>query len=392
MSKSVYPSSVIIFKLLSLITMLLVMRTQAARNATELRVDGDVNSHLNSHAQIPVSIVSEWRTSTLGNRYLAQIPHDALGVLIEAMPIYFHKNISESLHTDLSRKLKDALPQRINHEVLQRILILKNFGIEIFVPDESFAHQPFYIFSPADNILSLSIKCFVDEVWMLMFELGKALSLMAWKTIPGISAGNLTQAEQIFSLVTSAYRQDYHEWSLLFKVASAPQANKNHTKQMSDYAAALLDWQPQFLYKPATQCATFMRVMQQDVESDHAGLVSYTHKTAKVKVYVPKITAPYYSDKKCPSLMFPKKPPITPVERLTAFVDSYNVYHRMVSGNAEKQMAFIDAHPSKMKLTFFPSYCKTKTEAMQLQDNYCGEQEPKFLKKRVAASTGMRSM
>ena len=80
---------------------------------------------------IPAPIAFECRVSRLGNSYEAAVSHPILRNKLNEVNIIFSDKIDISLHAKLFQIIRDCMPQRINHEVLWKILLREEFAIRI---------------------------------------------------------------------------------------------------------------------------------------------------------------------------------------------------------------------------------------------------------------------
>jgi len=243
-------------------------------------------------------------------------------------------------------------------------------------------------FIESSNTLILSIKCFVDEAWVLLPKLATGLSGAAWHTISA-KLGHVAYAA-VLKNMTSILHQDYIEWSAAFNSVflSADEHDKQgyaeDLEKMLSCQRRVKDWHPRLQQISPDYCLEFANKIKKDDESKYPNLIFYTFSNDQEnKLYAPRQTQPYYTDATCHSLMFHIYPETSSnVDLLFLFIVTYQKAYEFRLENKSKLaaitqnlliVAMTDAYSSSIKQSFFPRYCEAATKVMKLADNYCGE-------------------
>lgn len=307
--------------------------------------------------------------SRLGNAYDTAAPaSSALQAIIKQMPITFTQSIGDDFRATLSAAVQRALPQRINHHILGKILSSPNFSIHIQTTAEFSDFGTQSRFDAKSMTLYLSLSCFVDEAWSLLYVLANSFSYLSWLTFYNKNSHNQTLVTEHLDLANNALKKD---------VAILIDMNKKNRflatdQKTKDYFNAVSDWQPQLQPINSIETCHFINTtMQKNSLTNHSHLVSFTEKSGEDRksIFAPKETQPYYISNTCPPLFFNKLPPTTPQEKLFALVESFYQKREKL----HELFSLTDSQPSKVKLGIFPNYCKAATTAMALDSNYCGE-------------------
>jgi len=269
--------------------------------------------------------------------------------------------------------------------MLKRILQSENFSISI---SSDVTDTVLVDFIESSNTLILSIKCFVDEAWVLLPKLATGLSGAAWHTISA-KLGHVAYAA-VLKNMTSILHQDYIEWSAAFNSVflSADEHDKQgyaeDLEKMLSCQRRVKDWHPRLQQISPDYCLEFANKIKKDDESKYPNLISYTFSNDQEnKLYAPRQTQPYYTDATCHSLMFHIYPETSSnVDLLFLFIVTYQKAYEFRLENKSKLaaitqnlliVAMTDAYSSSIKQSFFPRYCEAATKVMKLADNYCGE-------------------
>lgn len=365
---------------------------------------------------IPQPLLAICRVSRLGNHYDAIIPSPALQQLIDNVPITISQKIPKNSSINFVHVIRDALPQRINHEVLGKILLpdkdIPPFAIQVMMASEIVqffgGNQAMRgvdgTFHYPTNTLILSAASFMDEAWKTLYTVANELSHAALFTLP--IAGQYDSTQKTIAELNQAVAQLHEkiapalqaDWLLLTKLLPKlylTTKKKKISRARPSYYEALFHYHPSLNhYTAGASCRNIKRYCPVDSLFLSSVITLYRCHANTELLYALNSTASDYSlcsktHRGCylnyftinPFLLAPHDVMHTFARELERVRAKTVGKKKSIAAYADKSSPHVDVmedssnvdsyHPV-IKQAFFPTYCQTKTQAMGLSRNYCG--------------------